>query len=668
MRATTLFISSFLLLGCASQQEPPPEPPGATPYCPEPQAADAEVEKPPEAPQGNVVTRNTPEVSDALRSRFARYLGVRHARLSSLAGDGKSLLVTTRFGSTTEAHRVTSPGGARTQLTFTEEPVRSVELVPRADGDLTYLGDIGGNEQYQIFRADKHGTVTLLTDGKSRHGGYVWSDQGDKLVFSSNARNGKDMDLYVGDGKSAEASRLLAEVNGYWAPVNISPDGERLLAINYVSINDSRLWVIDLESGEKKRVTPESPRAAYRAATFDKTGKKLFVATDRETDLVQLYEVDIASQSWAPLTPDTRWSVEALTLSPNGRTLAYTTNEDGYSVLHLLDTVSKRSRKAKNVPKGIIRNLRFAKVANTLGFSLQSPADTDDAYTYDPLIGRLTRWTHSETGGIDKGQFVEPELIRYKSFDDREIPAYVYRPPSPAQGAKLPVLIYIHGGPESQARPYFSAFTQYLVGQSGLAVIVPNVRGSDGYGKEYLLLDNGLKREDSVKDIGALLDWVASQPNLDASRVGVYGGSYGGYMVLASLVHFGSRIVAGTSAVGISNFVTFLKNTKSYRRDLRRAEYGDEQKPEMRAFLQKISPSTNAQKIQSELFVAHGANDPRVPLSETDQIVAAVEKSGKKPWYLVFNNEGHGFRKRENRDLFYMLSVMFFEQHLGVRR
>jgi dipeptidyl aminopeptidase/acylaminoacyl peptidase len=264
-------------------------------------------------------------------------------------------------------------------------------------------------------------------------------------------------------------------------------------------------------------------------------------------------------------------------------------------------------------------------------------------------------------GGLSKSRLVEPELVRFETFDGREIPAFYYRPAGPGP---FPALISIHGGPESQARPSFSSSIQYLVNESGIAVLVPNVRGSSGYGKAYLSLDNGMLREDSVKDIGALLDWIGTRPELDARRVGVTGGSYGGYMVLASLVHFGNRIVAGTDVVGISSFITFLESTAEYRRDLRRVEYGDERDPEMRAHLEKISPLRRAGEIRSALFVAQGANDPRVPAGEAEQIVSAVRAAGQDVWYLLAKNEGHGFRKKENSDLYLQLMVLFFEKHL----
>ncbi|RLB50779.1 MAG: S9 family peptidase, partial [Deltaproteobacteria bacterium] len=448
---------------------------------------------------------------------------------------------------------------------------------------------------------------------------------------------------------------------GHWVPLDWSRDGKQLLLAEYISINDSRLYVVDVATKKVTCISPEAPRASYRAALFDQSGKNVYLATDREGEHVELYEVAIASGKHQPLSRHLKWNVAELALSSDGRTLAFTVNEGGWGTLRLLDTRTGRELPKPAVPKGIVIGLRFARGAPVLGFTLLGPTESGDAYSWDLRRKQLTRWTESEVGGLDPARFVAPELIEFPSFDGRKIPAFYYRPRT--QGSH-PVVVRIHGGPEGQARPYFRAMIQYLVVERQVAVLVPNVRGSDGYGKSYLLLDNGFKREDSVKDIGALLDEIARRPELDEKRVAVLGGSYGGYMVLASLVHFGDRIVAGIDYVGISNFVTFLKNTKAYRRDLRRAEYGDERDPKMHDHLQRISPSTNAHTIVSALFVAHGANDPRVPLSETEQIVEAVRKQGRDVWYLVANNEGHGFRKKDNRDLFNELTVLFLERHL----
>ncbi len=611
---------------------------------------------------GELILQGTPTIPRSLKKRFKQYLAARGATLNSLSGDGSSMLITARFGQTSQVHLIKRPLGARTQLTFEHEPVGSAAFVPNAPRTISIMSDVGGNERYQISRMNLDtGRTTLLTDGKSRHRAYRWNWDGTAIAYNSNHRNGRDMDIWVGDGRSAASARLLLKVQGAWTPKDWTRDGKRLLVSHYRSINESHLHVVDVATGKRTQVTPSSPRASYRLALFAADGKRLYVATDRFGDKVELYEVDLAKQSWKPLTRSIPWNVERLALSPDGRTLAFATNEDGYSVLRLLDTTTRRHRPAKKVPRSILSQLQFSRKTGLLGFTLRGPTRLGDACSYDVKTARLTYWTASETGGMNRDRLVKPTLMRYKTFDGRKIPCFYYRP---SGSGPHPVVLYIHGGPESQARPYFRAFVQYLVKERSIAVLQPNVRGSDGYGKKYLLLDNGFKREDSVKDIGALLDWVKTRPELDRRKVGVLGGSYGGYMVLASLVHYAARIVAGVEIVGISNFVTFLKNTKAYRRNLRRAEYGDERNQKMRTFLEKISPSTNVSKIRSALFVAQGANDPRVPLSESDQIVQAVRKQGRDVWYMVAKNEGHGFRKRRNRDLFYSLMILFFDKHL----
>ncbi len=663
--ALLITLLALLGLGCGTPQRP-----GTTTPLPLQQtlSEDEAPEAPPPAQppaaetRGPIRLEGTPPVPAALKQRLARYANTRRGILSAIADDGSRIVITTRFGQTSQAHLVRQPLGARRQLTFRAEPVRDVSFVPGQSTALTYRSDVGGNETFQLFHADLAASRTVRwTDGKSRHGGYRWSHDGKRIAFTNNARNGKDMDVYLGDGIHPAKNQLLLERQGHWVPLDWSRDGNKLLLIQYISINDSRLFVADVATKQVTRLTPPSPKASYRAAVFDQSGKRVYLTTDREGEHVELYEVDIASGKAQPLSRHIPWSVSELSLSGDGRTLAFTVNEGGWGTLHLLDTASRRELPKPKVPKGIVIGLRFARQAPVLGFTLIGPTETGDAFTWDLRRKQLTRWTESEVGGLDPKRFVTPELIEFPSFDGRKIPAFYYRPRT--QGPH-PVVVRIHGGPEGQARPYFRAMIQYLVVESQVAVLVPNVRGSDGYGKSYLLLDNGFKREDSVKDIGALLDEIARRPELDEKRVAVLGGSYGGYMVLASLVHYGSRLVAGIDYVGISNFVTFLKNTKAYRRDLRRAEYGDERDPKMHDHLQRISPSESADKIVSALFVAHGANDPRVPLSETEQIVAAVRKQGRDVWYLVANNEGHGFRKKDNRDLFNELTVLFLERHL----
>ncbi|MEL6342956.1 MAG: alpha/beta fold hydrolase [Myxococcota bacterium] len=448
-------------------------------------------------------------------------------------------------------------------------------------------------------------------------------------------------------------------MEGYWSLLDVSPDDRRLLVAEYRSINDTRLVELDLKDASLRAVSPLAPVASYRGAVYGPDGETIYATSDRGGEFVELYAVQ--GDDWTSLTGDIPWNVEGLTRSSDGRTLAFTLNINGVSALHVLDVVTGTIAPVAAVPDGRIRGLSFADSAPVLGFSLEKPDAPGDVYTVNLETDALTRWTDSEMGGLNPASFVAPMQIQYPTFDDREIPAFYYRPPGEGP---FPVVINIHGGPEAQARIGFSARNQYLASEAGVAVLIPNVRGSNGYGKTYLQLDNGMKREDSVRDIGALLDWIETQPELDASRVAVSGGSYGGYMVLAALTHYPRRIRAGIDVVGISDFTSFLENTRAYRRDLRRAEYGDERDPEMRSFFEEIAPLNRADQIQSALFVAHGANDPRVPLSEARQIVDAVRQNGQDVWVMVAHDEGHGFRKKSNRDTFLMLSILFLEEHL----
>jgi dipeptidyl aminopeptidase/acylaminoacyl peptidase len=656
----------------------------APPVCPEPvtvpsaesaPAADAPATEPAPlgaAPLDVVLVRDgIPGIPRSLRDALAPYLDARGAFVERLSDDASTLLVSTRFGDTYQIHVVERPMGARTQVTFLREPVDAATLVPGTRDQVLYATDSGGDENTQLYRLDlTTGQTTLLTDGRSRHAAFVLSEDGRALAYNGNARNGRDLDLYLGDGRTQASGRLLVEREGQWTPLSFSPDGRRLLVSEYLSIHDSRLHVVDLESRSVTRVTPIEPVASYRAAVWARDGRSLYVASDRESDFIELFRLDLATGAFTPLSRELRWNVEEISLSRDGRTLAFTINEDGYSRLYLLDTRNGRARRMQpaGMPEGVISSLHFARgpgaAASTLAMTVTGPTAPADAWTVNVRTGRATQWTRTEVGGLDRSRFVAPELVRYRSFDGLEIPVFSYRPPGEGP---FPVVIDIHGGPEAQSRPTFNAVRQYLLGRAGLAVLVPNVRGSDGYGKSYLRLDDAEKREDSVKDIGALLDWVASRPELDARRVAVIGGSYGGYMVLASLVHFGDRLRAGVDVVGIANFVTFLENTSAYRRDLRRAEYGDERDPAMRELLTRISPVTNAARIRSALFVAHGANDPRVPVGEAEQIVRAVRQNGQDVWYMLARNEGHGFDKKSNRDAYVEAMAAFLDRHLGAR-
>jgi dipeptidyl aminopeptidase/acylaminoacyl peptidase len=625
-----------------------------------------------EVNNGNVVLEDVPAVSEELVARLLRYQNTRGASFQDWAPAGDGLYITTRFGGTNQIHSVAAPGGSRRQLTFFDEPVGGVDRRPGGGTELTFMMDEGGSEFAQIFLFDtRTGSCRRLTDGSSRNGAVAWSRDGTRMAFRSTRRDGRSNDVWIMSPDDPESARLVVESpdGSLWGPADWSPDDRKLLVSQYVSVADSRVHLVDLESGARRQLAggAEAPGNFLSIEpAFDASGAGVFLSTDESGDFAQLAHLNLESGELRIITGDIPWDVEGFDLSPDGTRAAFTVNQDGLHRLYLLDTGSFEYRPVPGLPVGLIFGLSFSPAGDHLALNLNTARTPSDVFTLElgeqpTAAGELVRWTHSEVGGLDTDAFVEPELVHYPTFDDRRIPAFVYRP---AGAGPHPVVISIHGGPEGQYRPGFSSTFQMLIAELGAAVIAPNVRGSSGYGKEYVALDNGFRREDSVRDIGALLDWIATQPDLDHERVAVYGGSYGGYMVLASLVHYSAQLRAGIDIVGISNFVTFLENTQDYRRDLRRVEYGDERDPEMRAFLDRISPNNNADKITAPLFVAQGENDPRVPVTESEQIVRDVRAAGYDVWYMKALNEGHGFRKKENRDLYLQIVVTFLTEHL----
>lgn len=623
--------------------------------------------------KGSLVIEGVPEVPPDLAERMQQYLDMRSATAWAWDPCGKGILIFTRFGDTTQVHRVARPGAYREQLTFFSEPVNDAVVNPNAaKNSFLMLKDVGGSENYQIFWFDMStGRSKMLSNGRSRYGSLVWSNSGEKFAYQSTQRNGQDWDLWVADPQHPEQAKIVYTGKGHWSPLAWSADDSKLLVGRYVSITNSTLHLLDLTTGNMSTLVPSDAAedVSVGTACFARNGQGAFYTSDENCEFRRLYYRDLADGSEHLLTGSINWDVESLTVSKDGRYLAFSTNEDGINKVYLRQLMSEPGAnvEVKDLPVGVVTGLVFSADGNRLAVSMNGAVNPGDAFVVDTQSREIERWTFSETGGLDRGIFVEPSLVHYPTFDNegaqkRTIPAFVFMPKN-AKGP-VPVVINIHGGPESQFQPYFSSITQYMVNEMGIAVVAPNVRGSAGYGKTYVQLDNGFKREDSVKDIGSLLDWIAAQPQLDSSRVAVMGGSYGGFMTLSSMTHYNDRLKAGIDNVGISNFVTFLKNTQDYRRDLRRAEYGDERDPEMYKFFQEIAPANNAHKISIPLFVVQGKNDPRVPVTEAEQMVQAIRKNGSEVWYLMATDEGHGFAKKTNRDYYLQSVVMFLEKHL----
>lgn len=619
---------------------------------------------------GSLILENIPEIPPALVERMNQYQSTRWAGLSSWNPHGKGILMLTRFAETAQLHTVAFPGADRKQITFMKEPIAGGTYCP----DTTYRGfmftrDVGGNEFSQLFWFDlKTGKYERVSDGgRSQNSLPLWSNSGNRFTTVSTRRNGKDYDIYLCSMQNPKEVKLVLQQGGSWSAQDWSPDDKRILVQNYISANKSFLHILDLESGKLEQINPSTEDIAYGGSVWSADGTKIFSISDQGSEFQVLKVYDIATKKYTPITAGIPWDVGSLVINKKRNTIAFTTNENGVSKLYKLDPTTLQYTEVKGIPTGVIGGLKFHPAGDELGFVLNTSQTPSDIYSVSLSTGKISRWTESEVGGLNNASFTVPTIIEYETFDKvnnkpRKIPAWFYKPKH-ASG-KLPVLIAIHGGPEGQSLPIFNSFTSYLTNELGIVVLFPNVRGSSGYGKTYLKLDNGMKREESVKDIGALLDWIAKQPDLDASRVAVYGGSYGGYMVLASMVHFNDRIRCGIDVVGISNFVTFLQNTEDYRRDLRRVEYGDERDPKMKEFLTEISPANRTDKITKPLFIIQGLNDPRVPASESEQMKAKMQSKGGKIWYMLAKDEGHGFRKKNNVDYMQWAIVMFLQENL----
>ena len=619
------------------------------------------------APGDNLVTDGIPSIPAAIAATTNRYTEFRTASLQDWHPTERSVLITTRFGDTNQVHQVKFPNGARTQLTFFPDRVAGANYQPTKGDHFLLLKDVGGGEWFQIYRYDfPTGDSMLLTDGKSRNLEVRWNHAGDRIAYSSTHRNGKDTDIWVMDPRDPKTDHLLVQVEGGgWAVTGWSFDDQQFALMEEISANESYFWIVNAATGEKTLLTPKrgAEKIFYGGAEFSKHGNGLYVTTDKDSEFRRLAYIDLATNQHTYLTSHINWDVDEFELSEDGKTLAFVTNEDGISVLHLMDTATRKERPVPKLPVGVIGGLRWHKNSRDLAFSLTNARSPSDVYTLDTKTGKLERWTQSETAGLNTSLLPEPELVRWQSFDGRMILGFLYRPPARFTG-KRPVIVNIHGGPEAQFRPGFLGRNNYFLYELGIAILFPNVRGSSGYGKTFLTLDNGFKREDSYKDIGALLDWIKTRPDVDADRIMVTGGSYGGHMTLAVATYYPEKIRCAVDVVGISNLVTFLEHTEAYRRDLRRAEYGDERDPKMREFMERTAPLNNVQKITHPLFIVAGKNDPRVPVSEGEQMVAALKQKGVPVWWLMAKDEGHGFAKKKNADFQFYATVRFVQEYL----
>lgn len=590
-----------------------------------------------------------------------RYLNIRSAYGASFTVDDSLSFLMDTTG-VPQVWLLTQPGAWPEQLTFHGERVTFVAPSPTRE-EVIFGMDEGGNEREQFYRlAPDSGQITAVTgfpDAKHMWGG--WSTGGNRFAFSSNRRDDAVFDIYVQDrDERGDDAALVTEGDGWLTVGGWSPDDRRLLVTEAHSNFDQDIFILEVESGELRHVTPHEGDVRYGSPEWSPDGKAVYVATDEGADTRYLARLDLESLEHHVVDDGGEWNTDEVEVDAETGRIAYTRNVDGSTELRtgqLADDAAIDQFPQPDLPHGVSGGIDFDSTATRMAVTVTSRTTNTNVYVVELETGSTTRWTRASTAGIPSKSFIAPDLVRYTSFDDREIPGLLSLPESEAP---VPVIVDIHGGPESQRRPSFAPVTQYFLA-NGYAVFEPNVRGSTGYGKEYTRLDDKRQRMDAVADVTAGVEWLRDRGEIDPGRMVALGASYGGFMVLAALTEYPDLWAAGVDIVGIANYVTFLENTGDWRRELREAEYGS--LAEDRDFLESISPVTNIHRIDAPLIVLHGANDPRVPVGEAEQIVAEASKHVPTE-KVIFDDEGHGFSKLENRITAYRKIVSFLDEHV----
>ncbi|MDP2004081.1 MAG: S9 family peptidase [Rubrivivax sp.] len=632
------------------------------------------------APPAAMRTEGVPALPAAPLEAAQRYNRVAGHAYADWHPTRREMLVSHRVpgASTTQLFRVRAPMAAPEPLTDGADPVAGARWEPSEGRYIVFARGRGGDEAFQLYRLDPEtrAAVQFTPDGQ-RHAlaGWLKTPRPTAIVSSvpldrtaaGGSRAQIATTLSLVDPMQQAPTRVLAELpGGGWSGVEVAPDGQRLAITRYLSAGESEVWLIDVTSGERRRLLPatgETLRASHFSSHWSADGKALYLTSDRASEFRELMRHDLASGTLTRLSANTPWDVGSASGSADGRHLAFVANVDGRDELRVLDAATGAPRTLPaTLPGGSTPRADFHPSRPELALVVNSTQGPAQVHSLDLATGVVTAWTKpAGIEGLDLASLPAQQVVRWKSFDGTTVSGILSLPPAHFTG-KRPVLMMVHGGPEAQAKLGWQGRSNHLLLQMGIALLQPNVRGSSGYGKTFLSLDNGRLREDSVKDMGTAIDWMATHPRLDARRVVVAGGSYGGYMALAASTRLADRIAGAVSTVGISNFVSFLQNTESYRRDLRRVEYGDERDPAMRAFLQAISPLTHVEKITKPLMVVQGKNDPRVPWTESEQIVRSLQARGTPVWYLLADNEGHGFARRENADFHFAALMQFLQQ------
>ena len=631
-------------------------------------------------PNANLKTDGMPAISKAIADKVSLYTEFRGYSFVQWHPKDGSMLVRHREAGANIAqiYLLRKAGGVIEKVSDFPEPISQASYEPINGKFLLISKDTGGNEATQVYRMNLKTRETVLLSQADERSSFTWNHKGDRVLISAvpldkTATGGKrdnvETHLTLVDPLKPETRLALGSLPGVgWGDYAFSHNDATIAAVQYRTPNDADVFLINAKTGKREKILPQAgaPAAGYSGFEWSRDNRRLYLTTNQGGEFSELAYYDTKTAKLTVLSRHIPWDIQSFSLSEDGKRILAIVNANGKDEARIFDAATGKELPRPDVPAGAVGGGEWNKTAKSqFAYSLNSPQSPGDVYSLDVATGKTERWTTAwAPAGIDLNSFASPELVQIKSFDGLPISAWLFLPDAKKFPGKRPVLVGFHGGPEGQSTVRFMGRTNYYLNEMGIAVLLPNVRGSSGYGKRFLDLDNGFNRKDSVKDGGAFLSWVGSHPSLDAERIAVTGGSYGGYMSLATAVDYSPLIRGSIDIVGISSFVTFLNNTESYRRDLRRVEYGDERDPKMREFHEKIAPLNNAAAIQKPLFVVQGKNDPRVPYTEAEQMVAAVRKNGVPVWYLLADNEGHGFRRKANADYEFYSTVKFLETTL----
>lgn len=641
-RASLSVVFTILLCDPALTQEPP-EP--SVPF----------------RPPGLEVS-NVPEIPERIISSLEKYRKIGSSSFLDWAPNSRSLLVSAQIDEIAQLQFVLRAKKPPLQLTYSPDPIENGMFRP-GSADILFSRDVEGTEKFDLFLISSQTSEIIPVTAGGQNILPVFSRDGTWLAWGHADDGSADFSIVLAPVSDPAQQRTLYKGVGYWVPTDFSPDGKSLALRNQRSRNDADVHVLDLESGSVRQIDLDPKPRDRSAAIFSNDGTTLYFLRDDESEYNNLYAYVLSTGEKSNLTRTLNHEIDLFDLSPDGHQIVLSYNDGGPSQLKLFRTESGRPRSVPRLGGGVITRLAFSPDGRKIAISYSASRSPENVFVTGAGRKDMKRWTSSNLEDLKSRDFVKPKFFTYPTFDmdgaqRRRISGYLYRP---FGRGPHPVIIYLHGGPAFQFRPRFNSIFQYWVHDLGFAVVAPNVRGSTGYGRAFEQLDNGRRREDSLRDMGALLDWIAARGDLDAARVGVYGASYGGYLSLSTMMHYNDRLAGGAEHSGISNLATFLDNTATWRRDLRRREYGDERDPEMRAWLEATAPVNHTDRFIKPLLIIHGRNDTRVPVSEALQMYEGVRSNGGQPWLIIANDEGHGFKRTSNSDFSDAALALFFE-------